>query len=143
MTSFTIVDAGDDYKVADTLMADLPAADLLTPGTGAILGFTPAGGTGLDAADGTITGVPASSSNTVSGTGATFDIEVTGGEVTDVVLNAAGMDYEMGEEIYIAFGDIQGSTTGTDLVLVIDSVDEDVLTPQPAVTVSASVGTIS
>ena len=144
VTSFTIVNAGDDYRVADQLSATLPGADIVTPGTGEILTISATtGGDGLDSADGTVTGVAASSTTSASGSGATFDITIESGAVTDVQLNEAGVDYESTDEITIAASDIQGSATGNDLVFTIVTVDEDVSTTGPAVTITATVDTIS
>ena len=144
VTGFTIVNAGDDYRAADQLSATLPGADIVTPGTGAVITISaPTGGDGLDSADGTVTGVAASSTTSTAGSGATFDLTILGGEVTDVQLNEMGLDYESTDEITIAASDIQGSATGNDLVFTIDTVDEDVSTPGPDVTVTATVDTIS
>lgn len=143
VTSFTIVDAGDNYRAADQLSATLPGEDIITPGTGAILTISATtGGDGLDSADGTVTGVAASSTTSTSGSGATFDLTILGGEVTGVQLNEAGTDYESTDEITIAASDIQGSATGNDLVFTIDTVEEDIITTGSDVTITATVSTI-
>ncbi|QNJ25982.1 hypothetical protein SynSYN20_01655 [Synechococcus sp. SYN20] len=136
------MNAGTGYKVADQLSATLPGEDTITPGTGEVLTTSFTAGDGLDAADETLVGVASSSTTSISGAGASFDITITGGAVTDVQLNAAGADYEAADEITIFASDL-GATTGTDLVITVATVDEDTISAGPDVTITAAVSTIA
>ena len=93
------------------------------------------GGTGLDLADDTYTGVSGTGG---SGADATFDVTVAAGSVTGVVINNAGTGYIASEQITLTIADL-GATAGTSLVVTIDSVDEDV-TPAD-ITVTATITT--
>lgn len=121
MTNLT---AGDLYTPGDVLTATLPGrADV--PGTGAAFTSSFSGGDTLDAADEVLTSVLASSTTSVEGDGAAFDITIESGAVTDVQLVSAGLDYVAGDEITVDITAL-GSTTGTDLVITVDSVDEGI-----------------
>ena len=109
------------------------------PGTGEVLTFSTTGGDALDAADDTPMGVAASSTTFVSGAGVTFDLTIESGAVTDAQLSAAGADYEAGDEITISIADL--ASTSNDLVITIDTVDED--TTGSSVTVTADVDSLA
>ena len=142
VVSITPVDAGAGYQVGDTVSASLPAATVVTPGTGEIISISFAGGDGLDAADSTLSAVAPSSTTSAAGNSATFDITIESGAVTDVQLAAFGSDYEASDEITISVADL-GSSTGNDLVISIDSVDEDSTSVGPSITITAAVDTIN
>ena len=139
--------AGDGYKVGDTISASLPSEPVVTPGTGEVQTASFSGGTGIDnTPDGNYTinavdGVPSAGSQ---GAGASFDITMTSGEVTAVAVATGGINYEAGDEIsFDPTVVLTGVTTGTNIVVTIDTVDEDSTSVGPSVTVTAEISTIS
>jgi len=144
VVSISPVAAGTGYKVGDTISASLPSEPVVTPGTGEALTASFAGGTGLDASDGTVS-ITASEGVLSAGIGADaeFDVTITSGEVTAVAITAGGTGYEAGDEITFDPTVVLGSTTGTDLVVTIDTVDEDTTSAGPSVTITAEIATIS
>ena len=87
-------------------------------------------GTTITAADGQHAGMTATifegvaSTSDNDGTGATFDVSVDAdGNITNVVLNNAGQDYQVGDVITIAKADIGGLTN--DLVFTLDGISSN------------------
>lgn len=132
VTSWTVNTAGSNYVDGETLSALLPSATI--PGTGEILTTSFSGGTGLDLADNTYTGLSGTGG---SGSSATFDVTVASGDVSGVAINNAGSGYVAGEQITLTITDL-GSATGTSLVVTIDSVDEDTTPADQTVTATVT-----
>ena len=58
-------------------------------------------GSGTTFTDGTFTGVAVTSTQTGKGTGATFDVTVSGSSITSITVNQAGRDYVKGDTIVL------------------------------------------
>lgn len=71
-------------------------------------------GTATGYTDNTYTAVPCTSNR--NGTGATFDVTVSGGDITAIAVNAGGSGYEQGEEITLDTGTIGTGSGKTILV---------------------------
>jgi hypothetical protein len=78
--------------------------------------------TGTTATDGVYTGITGTYSGT--GTGATFNITVSGGGVTDVTINQNGKLYLTGNTITISGTSINGSTPADDVVITVDTISD-------------------
>ena len=78
--------------------------------------------TGTTATDGVYTGITGTYSGT--GVGATFDITVSGGGVTDVTINQSGKLYLTGNTITISGTSINGSTPADDVVITVDTISD-------------------
>lgn len=68
--------------------------------------------------DNLYTNITASSTTSQYGTGASFDITVSGGAVTGVIINQYGTLYEVGDTITI-LGSVFGGVNGTDLIITV------------------------
>lgn len=126
-----ISDGGQGYNATEVVTATLDPA--VIPGTGEVLTLTVSdAGTDLD--DGTYTNVPISGG---SGSNLTLDLTVSGGVVTNAVINAGGTGYVAGDSALTA--DLTGTGTHTDPTFTIDTVNEDTFATTTAwsVTISA------
>ena len=141
VTAMTPATAGTGYKVGDSVSATLTGEDVTTS-TGEIatldLSFT--GGTGFDVSDGSIDDIPTTTNG--SGSGATVRVNFSSGEATTYILRDGGIDYEVGDEITVT-PVAAGGTTGTDMVLTVESTAAPTTAPGPNVTITADIATIS
>lgn len=91
----------------------------LTTG-GEILTFTFSSNTGTD---NFYVGLTSSSNlSVVSGSGASFDVSVSGGIVTSVIINSLGIDYSQGNVFIIDGSFVGGSSVSDDVTIYINSV---------------------
>jgi hypothetical protein len=58
------------------------------------------------------------------GSNATFDITVSGGQVTDVVINQSGNLYQTGESIIIFGESISGTSTSDDIRITVETISD-------------------
>lgn len=128
--------AGTGYEVGNSLTATLPGE---TTGVGAIATANPvfSGGTGFDISDGSVSNIATTTNG--SGTGAEVSVNFSAGNAQLFFVQRFGLGYEVGDEIYVDAADVTGATTGDQMIITIDSVDEG--TTGPDVTVSAEVAT--
>ena len=141
VTAITPATAGTGYAVGDSVSASLPGADVVTT-TGEIIALDPVftGGTGTDLSDGSIDNIPTTTNG--SGSGAEIRVNFSGGDAQAYILQVGGVDYEVGDEVYIDVADA-GAISGSNMTFTVTQVAAPTTAPGPNVTITADVATIS
>ena len=99
-------DQGSGYTLTDTLTVEGDELTVAVPSGGNI------SVAGNNYANGTYTNVATTQTNTrdgLQGNGLTLDIGITGNQVTSATINSAGTNYQVGDTLSVAIGDV-GST---------------------------------
>ena len=91
-------------------------------------------------ADGSVDNIPTTTDG--SGSGAEVRVNFSSGDATTFILQEGGIDYEVGDKLFVDPADAGGSS-GTPMELTVTSVDEDSSSTGPDVTVTADVATIN
>lgn len=112
-------------KIYDGSLNISQISNTLSPG-GYIASFTYTSNAGVDNVYTSLTSTGLSSS--VTGTGANFDVVVSGGLVTNVISNKKGYNYSIGDTFIIDGSDIGGTTLVDDIVITITSIGDPVVT---------------
>ena len=102
------LDINGNVRIEDNIISS--TASTASTSFGEIISIS-ATGTGTGFTDNSYTGVTSTSNG--SGTGATFDVTVSGGDITAIAVNAGGAGYAEGEEITLNAAQVGGGTGKT------------------------------
>ncbi len=104
------IESNSRLRITDAEIANV--AQGVTNSFGEIVGINTSG-SGTTFTDGTFTGVAVTSTQTGKGTGATFDVTVSGSSITSITVNQAGRDYVKGDTIVLDAAIIGTDSTQT------------------------------
>lgn len=91
-------------------------------------------------ADGSVENIPTTTDG--AGSGAEVRVNFSGGDASTFILQDGGIDYEVGDRLFIDPSDA-GGTTGAPMELTILTVDEDSSSTGSDITVTADVAAIN